>query len=314
MIDEFIAVDDYLQSVNTPSVFAAGDVAMMVNHPRPRAGVFAVRQGPPLANNLRHFVLGEPLEPHVPQSEFLGIISTGSPDLCVASKGVMAMEGAWLWDLKDWIDRKWMASYTTALPDMAGDMEAEATAVAVASGAGAMALLSEAAMRCGGCGSKVGATVLSRVLSQLRLPPRREEVLVGLDAPDDCAVVRSPGEGLAIVHTVDFFRSFITDPYMFGRVAANHALSDCHAMGAEAVSALALAVVPFAAEDKMEHMLLQVVSRSFAVAAAVSLHCDCVTQPYSRLLCVASADDERRVRGADGVRLLVGGWPHDRGH
>ncbi len=254
----FIAVDDHLESLNAPDVFAAGDVALMVNHPRPRAGVFAVRQGPPLAANIRHRLLGEPLEVHIPQTEFLGLISTGLP-WCIASKGPMALEGAWLWDLKDWIDRKWMASYTTALPDMAAANE-EPSAVAIAAGSSALDALAHAAMRCGGCGSKVGASVLTRVMARLELPPARPEVLVGLDQPDDCAIVRLPdsASGLAAVHTVDFFRSFITDPYVFGQIAANHALSDCHAMCADAVSALAVAVVPYAAEDKMEQTLLQV--------------------------------------------------------
>lgn len=37
-------VSDTLESTNTPGVFAVGDCASMVNHPRPKAGVFAVRQ------------------------------------------------------------------------------------------------------------------------------------------------------------------------------------------------------------------------------------------------------------------------------
>jgi thiamine monophosphate kinase len=50
------------------------------------------------------------------------------------------------------------------------------------------------------------------------------------------------------LQTVDFFRASLSDPYVFGRVAAQHALGDCHAMGATPTSALAIAVVPFAAE------------------------------------------------------------------
>jgi selenide,water dikinase len=122
LAEGFIAVDDCLQSVNTADVFAVGDVALMVNHHRPRAGVFAVRQGPPLAVNIRRLLVGDSLQPYVPQSDFLGIISSGSVDCCVASKGPMALEGAWLWQLKDWIDRKWMASYSSELPEMSAGM------------------------------------------------------------------------------------------------------------------------------------------------------------------------------------------------
>ena len=59
---------------------------------------------------------------------------------------------------------------------------------------------------------------------------------------------------LASVHTVDFFRSIIDDPYLFGRVAANHALSDCHAMNAPATGALAVAVVPYGLDAKVEEV------------------------------------------------------------
>lgn len=89
---------------------SAGDIAHMVNHPRPKAGVFAVREGPPLDINLRRSLQGLALVPFTPQSTFLSLISTGEK-YCVGSKGPFSFEGAYLWTLKDWIDRKFMRMY-----------------------------------------------------------------------------------------------------------------------------------------------------------------------------------------------------------
>ena len=244
----------------------------MINHPRPKAGVFAVRQGPPLALNVRHALLNEPLESYVPQTNFLGLISTGDKYAIMSRGGWMsccALEGNYLWKWKDHIDRTWMNGYTTDLPDMSKHMERDAIAaahkvkVAKAAGDSALHTLSHVAMRCGGCGSKVGAHVLSRVMKRLQEGgniPTRPEVIIGLDAPDDAAVVQGVGTEMATVHTVDFFRSFISDPFIFGKIAANHALSDCHAMCADARTALAIATVPYAVEEKVEGMLYQMMA------------------------------------------------------
>lgn len=106
----FIAVGPTLQSLNDPSVFAAGDCAALVENPREKAGVYAVREGPPLAENLRRLAHGESPKPWRPQSRHLALISTGER-YAIASRGPFKLEGAWLWTLKDWIDRRWMDQY-----------------------------------------------------------------------------------------------------------------------------------------------------------------------------------------------------------
>jgi len=82
---------------------------------------------------------------------------------------------------------------------------------------------------------------------------------MGLDAPDDAAVIEVPA-GKLLVQSVDFFRSFIDDPFLFGKIATNHALSDLYAMGADPHSAMAIASIPFASEIKQQQELFQLMS------------------------------------------------------
>jgi selenide, water dikinase len=106
----FLAVQDTLRSTGDERIFAVGDCATVLKHPRPKAGVFAVRQGPPLAENLRRVLLGQAPEPFVPQTRYLSIIGTGD-GRAVATRGSWAIEGAWVWRWKDHVDRKWMRRY-----------------------------------------------------------------------------------------------------------------------------------------------------------------------------------------------------------
>ena len=253
--DGFAAVHPTLESTSHPGVFAAGDCAAVLAHPREKAGVFAVRQGPRLAANLRRALRGLAPRPFTPQRRYLSLIGTGGRHAVATRGGALMFEGDWVWRWKDLIDRRFMRKFTD-LPDMADDTKIDLPSGLA--GDDAIRELSAVAMRCGGCGAKVGATVLARVMSRIE-PVARDDVLIGLDAPDDAAVVETP-PGKVMVHTVDSFRAMIDDPYLFGRIAANHSLGDVFAMGAEPQTALAIATLPYGLESKVEDTLAQMMT------------------------------------------------------
>ena len=278
----FVRVRETLQSTADPFVFAAGDVASFDGRRLPKSGVYAVRQGPVLAENLARLAAGRPLRFYRPQPLTLALISSGDRN-AVASWGRLALEGRWVWRVKDWIDRRWMRKYQElpamgdkALARPAGAGAEDGTGFAATEGGSAGrpggtsrpggpdtpaavdALASAAAMRCGGCGSKVASEVLHRVLGRLA-PGTHPDVLIGFQGGDDAAVLRVP-PGKLLVQSVDHFRTFIDDPYLFGRIATNHCLSDLFAMGAEPRTAQAMVTLPFAAPDKVEQDLFDLLS------------------------------------------------------
>jgi selenide,water dikinase len=259
----FIRVNEQLQTLTDPAVFAAGDIADFTDRPLEKAGVFAVRMGKPLAENLRRSLRGEPLKAYHPQRDWLSLISTGDQH-AVASRGALGFAGDWVWRWKDHIDRSFMRKFTE-LPEMAPDRPPAVASLAL-SAEESLQAISALAMRCGGCGAKVGANVLSRALAAIE-PIERSDVLIGLHSPDDAAVVRVP-PGKAVVQTVDFFRAFIDDPYVFGQVAANHALGDVFAMGAEPQTATAIVTVPPGLERKVEDLLTQMMAGAVKVLNA----------------------------------------------
>lgn len=107
----FLAIGPTLQVLDRPDVFAAGDCATMLAHPRPKAGVFAVRQGPVLARNLRRALRGESLEAYAPQRDHLVLIGAGDGSAIGGRGRWLAFEGRWAWRLKDWLDRRFMRRF-----------------------------------------------------------------------------------------------------------------------------------------------------------------------------------------------------------
>lgn len=259
----FILVEDTLQSLSHSHVFAAGDIATMVNHPRPKAGVFAVRQGKPLFENLQRVLLGKSLKPYKPQKQYLSLIGTGDGQAIATRDSFTLPPNKLLWRFKDWIDRSFMKRFND-LPEM-GTRNWGKNFPNLQS---PIANTESPVMRCAGCGSKVGSTVLERVLSRIKSEQpsgeERTDIVIGLDAPDDAAVVQVP-IGQLMVHTIDYFRSLINDPYIFGQISANHCLSDIFAMGAIPQSTLAIATVPYAEPAKVEETLYQLLSGAVKV-------------------------------------------------
>jgi selenide,water dikinase len=237
----FVETDEYLRSPSDSTVFAAGDIAAMRGQPRDKSGVYAVRAGPPLAENLRRALAGRALRRAVLQRRALALIGTGDGS-AVASRGGLAAEGAWLWRLKLWIDRRWMRGYAE-LPAMAGDDDA---------------------MRCGGCAAKVPADVLGAVMARLA-PPTGGKVEIGVG--DDAALIAFPGAP-PLLQTVDFFRAMVGDPYLFGRIAATHALGDIYAMGGTPETALAIAALPAARPIVTQHDLFHMLKGGTEVLEA----------------------------------------------
>ena len=238
----FIAVDASLQSLSHENVFAAGDIASVAQYPRAKSGVFAVRQGLPLARNLVHRLQGREARVFRPQKQFLSLISSGDK-FAVASRGNWALQGKWCWLAKDWIDRRFMQKFSRfeTMPTQSDDAQQ----------------VDLSPMRCGGCGSKLGSALLEKVLSQIS--EARPAITSRLRQTEDASILDLPPSG-QLIQTVDYFRSFIDDPYLFGRIACNHALGDLFAMGVQAHSAMVIATVAYASEDKQAQDLLQMMS------------------------------------------------------
>lgn len=246
-VDErgFLAVDAHLQSTQDTRVFAAGDIATQVHDPRPKAGVYAVRQAPLLAHNLRAALLGQSLRAYRPQQRFLSLLSLGEK-VATAERGIFAATGAWVWRWKDRIDRAFMRRFSE-LDVMVPEPARPGAQLAV-----------DAQPVCGGCGAKVGGDALSGALHQLRAA-----------YPGYCPATADDAVPLPVTagpvwQSIDTLREIVSDPWTMGRIAANHALSDLYACGLRPVSALAGVTLPFGSSAILQRELYQLLAGALA--------------------------------------------------
>ena len=107
----FVKVRPTLQAMGHDEIFATGDCASLVTAPRlPKAGVYAVRQGPVLTHNLKAYAAGRSLRAYRPQRDFLSLLNLGD-GRAIAVKWGFSAEGVWAWRLKDAIDRRFVRRY-----------------------------------------------------------------------------------------------------------------------------------------------------------------------------------------------------------
>ena len=254
----FVLVDEYLNCVGLPNIFAAGDIVTMAHAPNiPKAGVYAVRQGAILSRNIYRALLGQPPLKYKPQKSFLSLIALGGKS-AIATRAHLSLQGGFMWHLKNWIDRRFVEKFRLKMRPKALIRSAhEAATVLLSSRRRASERMP--IMRCGGCGSKLGADLLERTFERLQLPT---DSISGIG--DDAAVTKLHGQD-AIVQTLDGFRMMLPDAYLMGRIAAIHALNDIYAMGAEPLNVLANIVVPSASDEIMEEQLFQTLAGALSV-------------------------------------------------
>jgi selenide,water dikinase len=253
--DGFVRVDPTLRSISHETLFAVGDCAHMDQSPRPKAGVFAVRQAPILYDNLQATLSGQRLRPFRPQKDYLKLISLGT-QRAVAEKWGLSLSLPGLWTWKDQIDQQFLDRLSP--PTIPMDRQTHDGPVALG-----VITLEQAQPLCGGCGSKVGPEVLHDALCDLEAPLRSD-------------IVRGRGDDAAIltvgsvqqVLTCDHFRAFTLDPYILAQITANHALGDIWAMGADPQGALASLILPPMSEAKQTETLREIMAGLQSVLTA----------------------------------------------
>jgi len=248
--DGFIEVNDFLQSTSHDFVFAAGDAATIKGEPRPKSGVYAVRQGKPLAENLERFATARNLKPYTPQKHALALLNLGNRR-AIASRNKLFFQGRAVWSLKNSIDTSFIKKYSQ-FPEMPDDF-------AIARGLvneETEQQLRKHAMRCAGCGAKIAGDSLQEVLQELPAH-NNQDILSSGAATEDAALIRLD-DGRVLLQSVDQLSAFISDPWLFAQIASNHCLSDIYAMGCMPHSALAIVGVPAASKQISKGQLREI--------------------------------------------------------
>lgn len=106
----FLLTNQFLQTTGDARIFAVGDSGTCQDRPSAKAGVYAVRQGPLLWNNLKAAIEGRSFEEWKPQQDFLWLLNRGDRK-AILQYGRFATQGRWCWHLKKFIDTSFVAKH-----------------------------------------------------------------------------------------------------------------------------------------------------------------------------------------------------------
>jgi len=241
--DNYILVNKSFQT-NYKYVFASGDVIDFNNQNLKKAGVFAVRSGKPLAINIRKFILGKKLVEYKFNKNYLALIGT-SKRSAIATKYNLTFNSRFFFYLKKYIDQNFIKKFSDFRIRKKFTLDALKTDVLNIFVKHKEKITDENdIMQCKGCAAKVPLNALKQALP-------KDIVSTSEDA------VSVPGHP-ELYQTVDMISSIITDPFLLGKIAANHSISDMVSVNSKITSAMMILQLPLSKTEINSRDLEQV--------------------------------------------------------
>ena len=240
--NNFIIVNNKFQT-NYNYVFAAGDIVDFNNQNLSKSGVYAVKSGKPLARSIRGFIQKKIPVPYKFNKNYLSIIGL-SNGLAIATKYNFTFTSRFSFLLKKLIDQKFVKKFNDLNQDNNYIFRNlfKVFDVIIQNNKN----IPSYQMQCRGCAAKVDFNSLKTTLS-------KEIITTSEDAIN---INNYP----KLYQSVDMISSIVSDPYLLGKIAANHAISDIIAVNSKLISALMILQLPFSNSEINSRDLEQVTS------------------------------------------------------
>ncbi len=239
--NNFIVVNDKFQT-NYNYVFAAGDVVDFNNQNLSKSGVYAVKSGKPLAKSIRGFIQKKEAVPYKFNKNYLSIIGL-SNGLAIATKYNFTFTSRFCFLLKKFIDQKFVKKFNNLSQknySIFSDFLNIFDKIIKKNNKNIPAYQ----MQCRGCAAKVDFNALKTIL------PKKI-----INTSEDAINVKNYPN---LYQSVDMISSIVSDPYLLGKIAANHAISDIIAVNSKLISALMILQLPFSNSEINSRDLEQV--------------------------------------------------------